>query len=452
MVISKIKKALESFYLIPAVFVLAVLGRVFNVINITLPLLAFIVVLILFFCDDVKNVLAIIFYAPFYIKDLNMFNMPTLYAILIASVVVALLYFTIKRIITLKRQNALIKGKLYIPLAIVTVAYLLGGVVYDFNLTNAMVILVLSMATFLLYFIALNSEKDVGTFMCKVFVIGAILVGFMVLYENYVNYGGIRYIFSRSYYSWVGAENVNVAALFILLGVFGAFSLGYKTKKDGIWLLVSVLFYLLIIVTYCRMVIGVGAVSLILLTILTLKNSPDRKRFLIYLASIIPIGIIAIILSWNVISQILSVLFNKMSFGLTGREELWPWCIEKFRQNPIFGIGFKISENVPTMGAGAAHYVLAHNVLLQWLTSLGIFGTLCMIVFTVFKYKILLKDFSSQGFIIRLLIIFIAVNSLIDQAPQMDPFIYNIVIVLIAWIERISFHCEKIKVTKNEKN
>ena len=445
MILTKIKNALESFYLIPAIFVLAVLGRMLNVIQVTLPLISAVIVCVLVFCDDAKNALALIFYGPFYIKDLNSYNMPILYAIVISAVVIALFTFVVRKIICLKKQNGLIKGKLYIPLVIVTIAYLLGGVIYDFNLTNAIVILVLSLASLLFYFLALNSVENVGEFMSKIFVVGAVLVGFLILYENYVNYGGLRYIFSRSLDNWVGAENVNVAAVFLLLGIFGSFNLGYKTKNDGKFLLVSATFYFLIVVTYCRTMIALGALALVCLSVLSFKNSPNRKRYLVYFFSLLGAIVVVIILFWSVISQILSVLFGKMSFGLTGREVLWPWCIEMFSQNPIFGIGFKISENVPTMGAGAAHYVLAHNVLLQWLTSLGIIGTILMFVFVVVKYKILLKDFFGKGFIIRLLILFIALSSFLDQAAQMDPFIYNIIIILIASIEKNVFHKTKRK-------
>ena len=449
MVCTKLRNALESFYVIPAIFVIAVLGRMFNIIHITLPLISMVIVCILVFCDDVKNVLALIFYAPFYIKDLNMNNMPTVYAIVILAVVISLLSFIVRRFIKLKKQNAVIKGKLYVPLIIVTIAYILGGIAYDFKFTSFMAIIIFSIATFVFYFIALNCIDDVGTFMSKVFVAGGILVGFMVFYENYVNYGGLRYIFSSSKYTVVGAENVNVAALFLLLGIFGAFNLGYKTKNDGNWLLVASIFYAIIIVTYCRMMVALGALSLICLSILTLKNSPDKKRYSIFLLALLLVVLGIVIAFWGILVQMLDILTGKQ--GLGGREILWPWCFEQFKNNPIFGIGFKITETVPMMGAGAGNYVLAHNTIIQWLASLGIIGTLLMFTYVFVKYKILFKDFSGKGLILRLLIIFIAINGITDQAPQMDPFIYNIVIVIMAWIESVTWHKTK-KEIEYEKN
>lgn len=443
MVNNKIKNVLESFYLIPAIYVFAVLGRVFDVIQITLPIIALTVILILVFCDDVKNVLGIIFYAPFYIKDISMNLRFELYVAVIACVVLALIYFFVRSVLSLKKQKEKIKGKLYVPLIIITVAYLLGGIAYDFNLFNAVTILTLSIATFLFYYIALNCTKDIGKYMNKVFVVGAVLVSFMVLYENFVNYGGIKYIFNRSRYTWVCAENVNVAATFILLGLCGAFGLGYKTNKDGIWLIVASCFYFFIVITYCRMMTAIGALALLVFTIVNFIKSPRKRIYLIYIGAIIIVGIAIIISFWDVIYNILHALIGKK--GMTGRDELWPWCIEMFKQNPIFGIGFKIEEKVPMMGAGAAHYVLAHNTLIQWLVSLGIVGALCMLVFTAFKYRIILKDFFGEGVVLRLLIIFVALSGITDQAPQMDPFIYNIIIVVIASIESISFYSNKKK-------
>lgn len=449
MVISKIKNALESFYLIPAIFVFVVLGRALDVINVTLPIIALVIVLVLVLCDDVKNVLAIIFYAPFYIKDLNMFNMPNLYAVLIVGVVSALLYFTIKKIKQLKNQNAIIKGKLYLPLVLITLAYLLGGVFYGFRLTSALTITVFSLASVFFYFIALNCVKNPLNFMCKVFVVGGILVSFMLLYENFVKHGGIEFIFNRSYDTWVGAENVNVASLFVFLGIGGAFGLGYKTTKDRFYFILSVVFYFFIVITYCRMMLVVGSLALLTFTVLSLIKSPNVKKYLVYIGGILLVLTIGVIICWDTIL----VLIREMSYKslLGGREELWPWCIEMFKKHPLFGIGFKIPEVVPTMGAGADNYVLAHNTILQWLTSLGIVGTLLMTLFSVVKYQIVLKGFKGKGVIISILIIFVALNGMMDQAPQMDPFIYNIVIVLIASIEKLCFHKIKQEI-ENEKN
>ena len=277
----------------------------------------------------------------------------------------------------------------------------------------------------------------------------AVFVGFMIMFENYVKHGGIEYIFNRSQDTWVGAENVNVASIFIMLGIGGAFSLGYKTNHDRFYFLLSLVFYLFVIITYCRMVLVVSTLALIVFTILSLIKSPDKKKYLICLVAVILALAVAVVVCWNTIL----ILIREMSYKslLGGREELWPWCIQTFKQNMVFGVGFKINGTVPTMGEGAEHYVLAHNALLQWLSSLGLVGTICMLAYLVVKYKILLKNFFSSGLILRLLIIFIAISSLVDQAPQMDPFIYNIVIVLIASIEKLSFHKTK-KEIENEKN
>ncbi len=450
MINTKIKNALQSFYLIPTIFFFAVLGRIFDVTQITLPIIALAIILILIFCDDVKNVFGIIFYAPFYIKDTVNHLAVVLFVIVIAVVIVALLVYAVCKIIALKKQKALIKGKLYLPLILITIAYLLGGVGFDFNLKTAIVIVAFSLATFVFYFIALNCVKNTDKFFYKLFVAGAILVSFMVLYENYVNSGSIKHLFDRSYDTWVGAENVNVASTFILLGIFGAFGLGYKTAKDGLLLVVASIFYFFIIVTYCRMNTALGALSILVYVVLSFKHSPNKRKFLIFSGSIFLVVIVATVISWSLIEQMLWGFSIKE--GLTGREELWPWCIEMFKQNPLFGIGFKIDGTVPCMGAGASNYVLAHNTLIQWITSLGIFGTLCMLVFTVFKYKILIKDFFGNGLMLRLLIVFVALSGITDQAPQMDPFIYNIVIVVMALIESTAFYNKKNKEEENEKN
>ena len=75
-----------------------------------------------------------------------------------------------------------------------------------------------------------------------------------------------------------------------------------------------------------------------------------------------------------------------MGYSGNGRQILWPWCWNKFKENPLFGIGFvSKDDSVPTL-VSTDSIVLAHNSILQYLTSLGIIGTLMMGYFYFKKY------------------------------------------------------------------
>lgn len=451
MVLEKIRKVLESFWLIPCMFAVALICRLFDVTTVSVVIAVALICCVLAFCKDVKNVLAIILYGPFYLKDIVSSPNGVLLTVSVIVAVVSLLAFTVVKIVLLSKRKELKTGKLYIPLAVATLAYLLGGIGYSYKLSTAITVLMLCSATFFLYFICLNCTENLGRFMCKVFVVGTVLVSFLVMYENYLSYGDILSIFKKNQTLWVGAENVNVAALFILLGIFGAFFLGYKTNRDGIFLIVATVLCFFVLITYCRTAVALAGLTMVTFTVLSFVKSPDKKRYGIYLVSCVLACAVIVFLCWNTICPIISKFMDRLLSGDgSGRETLWPWCIERFKEAPVFGIGFKYygEGGVPFMGPGASSYVLAHNTILQWLCSLGVVGTVAMLFFTVCKYRIIEKDFKGEGFLLRLTIIFFALSGVFDQAVQMDPFIYNIIIVLIASVEMLSL---KAKPEKQEK-
>lgn len=449
MVLQKIRKVLESFWVVPVTFAVAFICRLLDITVVSVVIAVALSCCTLALCKDVKNVLAIVFYGPFYIKNVRTSSNEILLTVAIVILVVALLMFTIYKLITFSKQKTLKKGALYIPFAVATVGYLLGGIGYSYKLSTAVTVLMLCLATFCFYFICLNCTQNLGRFMCKVFIVGAVFVSLLIMYENYLSYGDILSIFKRNFLNrWVGSENINDAALFILLGVCGAFYLGYKTERDGIFLIVATVLCFFIMITYCRTAIALAGLTMVTFTVLSFVKSPDKKRYAVYLGSCLLAGAVIIAVCWNIVYPIISALADKR--GGSGRELLWPWCIEKFKEAPVFGIGFKYygEGGVPSVGEGKYAYVLAHNTILQWLCSLGVVGTVAMLFFTVCKYRIIEKDFKGEGFLLRLTIIFFALSGVFDQSVQMDPFIYNIIMVLIASVEMLSLKAKPEKQKK----
>ena len=84
---------------------------------------------------------------------------------------------------------------------------------------------------------------------------------------------------------------------------------------------------------------------------------------------------------------------------LNGREDLWPWCLNMFKQAPLFGNGFIATEYPPEVIANKLNIILAHNSLVQWLCSLGIIGTGLMGYFYYCKYDVLLKNLTLEKFV-----------------------------------------------------
>ena len=444
MFIKAIRSVLESEWLVPFVFLFAMAGQIFNFITYSLLAVVFVVVLILCFCKDVKNVIALILYAPFYIKNIFYYPNESLFTVAVVLAVLGLLISVGVRIFLCYKNKLFKRGDLYIALVATFVAYLLGGIFFNFSLERFVTITMLCAASMFFYFLSINSTKDLARFMYKTFVWGALMVTLEIFIWNYIN-GGIKEILTR-YFIDVGAENVNVAALFILLGVCGAFGLGYGTKYDCVFSILAAYFVATTFVTRSRMIIFLSCVTFIVFTIICFLDSQNRKKLIIYLS-----GLVVVVVSLAIVNlQSFLEIFTKFSEkeGLSGRDRLWRWCIGQFLENPVFGIGFIYPEKIPGLGGEAAKYVLAHNTLVQWLCSLGLVGTLLMFFFTYKKYGIVMRNLNVE-FILRFTVVVVALSGIVDQAAQMDPFILNLVIVMVAAIENLERNEEKDRYIKN---
>ncbi|MBQ3047189.1 MAG: O-antigen ligase family protein [Clostridia bacterium] len=438
MFIKGVRSVLESEWLVPIVFLFAMAGQIFNFITYSLSIIVGLIILILFLCEDVKNVVAIILYAPFYIKNIFYFPQEKLFTIAVVVAILALLVSATFKIAKCYKNNLFKRGEFYVALAVSTVAYLLGGIISNFSFERFITILMFCSASLLFYFLALNSTKDLARFMYKTFVWGALMVTFEIFIHNYME-GGVSEIFSR-YFIDVGAENVNVAALFILLGVCGAFGIGYRTKYDGAFFVLAVYFVASIFITRSRMIIFLSCVTLAFFTVICFLDSPNKKSFTICFCGLLALVFITAAVNVHAFVEIFDGFSEKN--GLSGRDRLWKWCVQKFKEYPVFGIGFIFEDGAPSANAEAARYVLAHNTVIQWLCSLGIFGTLLMLYYTFKKYQILSRSMNVE-FILRFTLIMIAVSGIVDQAAQMDPFILNITIVVIAALENLERNEEK---------
>ena len=130
------------------------------------------------------------------------------------------------------------------------------------------------------------------------------------------------------------------------------------------------------------------------------------------------------------ILKFIDMIIAKIRRGLNGRDELWPWCVRRFLEYPALGYGFIASETVPTV---RVNLVLAHNTLLQWLTSTGIIGTSLMVYFYIRKYKAVFSGARSvaKTFII-LAVICVELTGMMDQAAAMDIFVFSLPVLLLA--------------------
>lgn len=424
-------------------FIAGYFSLLFHLTPYFVPLLAVVFLSILLLCKDVKNIFAILFYISFMIDSIFYNPHWVSYGISIGIAIVSMIAFFIQSVIS-KRKTAgsfsqvFENGKMFVCLIVSDVAFIFGGVLINFSIINTLVVIGFSVAVFIFYYIALNHTENLSNYLIKLFLIGGVYITILMLTRNVRFWQDFSRMLERPTdveWTYVATQNINVVALFMFLGLIACFSLGYNSKYDYLFMAFGFCIAFFIILTACR---GVILLTTLFLPIMSIMNIMRAKRKLILIIiPIIYVGILllAYFLDLLSIQESISNLMQKFSTAdkMSGRTELWTWCIEKFKLSPIFGYGFTSNESVPTM---LSNIILSHNTIVQWICSVGLFGCVLLLAFYVRKYQIVLTKFFDEKIYLRLLIIGIALSGMVDQAASMDIFVYIISIVLVCSIER----------------
>lgn len=435
MMLNKIKSLVQSKWSMPALFAFAVFFWAIDFVDITVCVFALYVCFVFFFCDDVKVAFAPILYIHFFVEYIfySVANW-VVYGTCIGLAVISIIYFVIKKLIESKRlKKPLKKGKLFWPLVVANVAYLLGGVIGNFNILTSTVVLGFCLISYFFYWTSINFCKDLKKYLIYLFLCGAIFISIQILFIHLTSADIISSIMRRCYR--IGSQNINVAALFLTMGMIASFAIGHKNKYDYLYFILSMFFALMVFVTYSRMMILLSFITLIVFTIIMFKNSKNKKHFLITFLLIFSFTCLFCGIFVEEIYALIDSFVSRFTSNINlGRSDLWTWCYDKFLQNPIFGYGFVTTESIPSLEP-ETKVVMAHNTPLQFLTTLGIVGTVLICYFYFKKYQIMFKKYNKTNFFLIGIIILIELSGITDQAATMDIFIYIITLILLSAIE-----------------
>lgn len=443
--IEKLKTILESKWLIVPLFALALVFQLLGLYSVNVLICAVILSLIFFLCDDVKNIFAIIFYASFFIGNIFVKANWVVYGIAIFIACISFIYFAVNKFVKYKKSGEKFKiSRIFIPLCIVSIFYLLGGIFSNFSILPFLSTLGFSLVVLFFVFITPNFTKNLKDYLLFAFTVGAVMIMILMFLTNVILGKSILSIFTlQSNYSHpvVGAQNVNVAALFMLIGMISAFGLGFKKKNGHLLLILSTGLAFAILTTSCRMVIALSLFSYIVLSIYSLIKTDYVKSYSITLTLMIIVSIVFVVLDLTFIKDIVfSVLYkSESSRFFSGRLEIWAWCIDRFKESPLFGYGFVCldTESFP-LNSNPSGIILAHNTIIQWICSMGAIGTLVMLAFTFFKYKIAFSALREHGLFVPFILAIITLSGLTDQAAQMDIFVYSLSLVTLVSIDDCS--------------
>lgn len=427
---AKLNQVFSQYHWLFPIMTIGFLGWITNSAYITIPILALYTLCIFIFCDEINNILPIIFAVPFFIKELTNTSHFIIFGISIAVFLLGSLYFVIKKI----RQKAKIKkGKLFYPFIFLIVGCFLGGLGSYFDIVTSLLVSLCFLVAYYIYWLAINFSHNLKEYICYTFIaIGCTL--FTQLLISYFQ-GEEIFLINITYKSviFIGLQHINTVAVYFLIALICSFQLGYKNKHDYLYALLALFFVICTYFTYARMATLLCGIFLIVCLIIMFIKSEHKPIFII---SGIFLIITAIVLFTAYYDEIIKIFSWHINLGVSGngRDELWPWCVEKFLHSKAFGVGFVSDDPVPTL-VTTDKIILAHNTVLQYLTSCGIVGTILVSYFYVEKYIICIKHFNEFKLFNLLQIIMIALIGIVDQCPTMDLFIIIINLIFIALAE-----------------
>ncbi len=419
--IGAISKALGSFYFNPVILVLGFVCWLFELTSVVVPLFAVAFSLVLLFCKDVKNIFTPLFFVAFFIPDILTMTDYTVYYFGAGLAVVSLIVFIVYKVI--KDGKKMKGGRFSIGLLTSFVAYLLAGVIGNFNVMHSAIILGFCLAIYIFYIICVNYTENLKEYFEKLFIIASVIIGYQIVQTHFPNTPAV-------FFSAIG---LNTAVLFVTIGIIACYTLAFRSKRDYLYFGLIIVLTICVVLSKCRLGMLLTALVDVIFFILLLRKSPNKNIIIIMFVSAVALLGVCALLVEPIKDLVISVFTAKQ--GLSGRLELWTFCLERFNEHPALGYGFFYDGVIPSL-RGDLSLILAHNTFLQWLTSCGVIGSLILVIFYVNKYHLLCKGFTMDRLFVLASVIMVEASGMMDQAAQMDPFLPIIVILLVASVEQ----------------
>lgn len=360
----------------------------FKLENVGFVAFAIVASLILFFHDDFAPViplaLTICFIIPERLSSTDyIYNNMLFYVLAAASFVISLVVFFVRK----KRFKL---GAQFIGSLVMSITYLLGGILYDFGIwkDGLATTVVFAVMCILVYLVVVNGvKKPDNTYLAKIFTAMAILVMIETFAYFITSEESFKEILIEKllHLGWGCSNNIGSV---LLLGMPLTIYLAVKEKKYVIpCAILVILEFATLVLTLSRGCILIGAIGVPVALIYACIKTQHKKWFYIAFGSTIVLLVLVALLKVEFVEIIWDKL-NIFDFGNgtvndNGRFELYSAGLFNFGFAPINGTGVALST-----WSDGVHFTWYHCTPLQFLVNAGILGLLGYIVHLFFKYKI----------------------------------------------------------------
>ena len=299
---------------------------------------------------------------------------------LLLLVIASAVWFFIKNKQAGIKGRSLAKSSLLVGYASVVLVGLFAGLLYS-NQTLTKVLMQTGCALLLLGLYVLiyktTNEETKYTIIKSIIALCFVIVAEMLIY--FIRVDDLKLALVQKSMS-LGWAITNSVACVLAIGIPMCFYMAYKSKFQLGYLLSATLFLGFIFLTNCRSMLVIGTVVYIVCTIIALFKL-NKWQVAVNLAVAIGLALVFYFVIFNIVfSQ-----FQKYGLDGNGREELYKYYWQKFKEEWVFGMGFFTDTAYQADGM-----VRVHNTVLQILASAGIFGVICFIPYYYQRYRTLL--------------------------------------------------------------
>lgn len=426
----------SNFYFI----LIALLSFVFWLVDysaIGMALLLIVGTVVAFTCKDASPMLPLLPLMVISVSNQNFMSSTKDLAVVIAFGIV----FAIGIIYNLVHyKQKLQKGKLTLPLALVSIALICGGIgsIDATGYANGILFifclgaLMLVLYTYAISRMDLPNGVDHKKYFAKIVAVCAVVVcGEVIVAQLRVDGSLLDHVRASLVVGWANRASLVLA---LVLGLSSVFYLAENaTRFHYVWFNLGVVVYACLMLTFGRGGLIFGTLEMLAIAVYLIVKSKHKCSFLLCLATWVLALLIGIIIKRDSIALVLDKMLE-LGLNSSGRFNIYDEAIKCFLSAPLFGVGIGfVGQNTTHDFANVMFWF--HSTPLQILASMGIFGVVCYLVYYIKRIQILKENESQFTLFMALGIIAFEIHCLID-AGTFQPFPYVFYLVIMhAFIE-----------------
>ncbi len=419
--------------------------------DLTLVALAVVSILasiIFIFYKNLAPILPLLFMVVMSFTDYDVMNGITPYLVLLPAIISFIAHFIIHPF-KFERPSAL-----FYALIFVTLAYAFAGITRDdYEFTFGIAYLVsLGPVMIIIYLLFSNSIMPRENFCIKKYLCYTLITTGLAMTAQIAF---VRYIEISEIWAELGWGNVNGCAAYLLLCIPACYYLIIKSRIIYPLLICLLALYAGIFISGSDAALGVSVLYSPFLLFYTYRRIYRTKRNAFVYSTL------AIVLSFAIAVTILIYEFGfegmlnylQIDTSVSGRGEIHQKAIELFKENPLFGYGFKYAEEGSTPSPIRLYNF--HSTLFHVMATMGIFGIIAYALYFLVRFVILMRG--CTPFTVTMLVAFIMFESyaMVDTGefnaiPLMCS--VTVIITVVEWVTKKENPPTVLPLTTNKRN